>query len=148
MVTISRAAAGSTSRNRFTKVQWAHHLNLLKTLSALVLNLRIRSGHHFAHATTAQLWWHVQNCNLIEPLLLCKRCMYFCKIFGSRAHKTFVTWVPGLPGSDFFYLKAIRYTCTKLRECCKTSVSLHVCFLCHDVSSIMTTYQSSSLILQ
>ena len=25
------------------------------------------SGHNFAHVTTAQLLWHVQNCDLIEP---------------------------------------------------------------------------------
>ena len=27
-----------------------------------------RSGHNFAHATTAQLSWHVQNCDLIYKL--------------------------------------------------------------------------------
>ena len=30
--------------------------------------LMIQSGHKFAHVTTAQLSWHVQNWDLIESL--------------------------------------------------------------------------------
>ena len=28
----------------------------------------MRSGHNFAHAMTAELSWHVQNCDLIQSL--------------------------------------------------------------------------------
>ena len=30
--------------------------------------MMIQSGQNFAHATTAQLSWHVQNCDLIRSL--------------------------------------------------------------------------------
>ena len=30
--------------------------------------ISIQSGHNFAHVTTAQLSWHVENCDLIETL--------------------------------------------------------------------------------
>ena len=39
-----------------------------KILHALRFIIMIRSGHNFAHATTAQLLWHVQNCVLIGSL--------------------------------------------------------------------------------
>ena len=42
--------------------------NLLKIHVALTGNMTIRSGHKFAHATTAELSWHVQNCDLVGSL--------------------------------------------------------------------------------
>ena len=32
------------------------------------MTLMVQSVHKFAHATTAQLSWHVQNCDLIRSL--------------------------------------------------------------------------------
>ena len=32
--------------------------------------LMIQSGHKFAHVTTAQLSWHVQNCDLVSYLFI------------------------------------------------------------------------------
>ena len=42
---------------------WAYSWNLEKILFALDLIMMIRPGHKFAHVTTAQLSWHVQNCD-------------------------------------------------------------------------------------
>ena len=33
-----------------------------------MLKVMIQSGHNFAHVTTAELSWHVQNCDLIRSL--------------------------------------------------------------------------------
>ena len=49
----------------FTKVLWAHNWNLVKIITTLIMILMIQSGYKFAHVTTAQLLWHVQNCDLI-----------------------------------------------------------------------------------
>ena len=46
----------------FTNGVWAHAWNLVKIHVALILIKRvIPTGHNFAHVTTAQLSWHVQN---------------------------------------------------------------------------------------
>ena len=47
---------------------WAHNPNFVNILVAHTWQIIIRSGHDFAQATTAQLSWHVQNCNLIGLL--------------------------------------------------------------------------------
>ena len=44
---------------------WAQITNFLKIFVALMWKRMIQSGHNFAHAMTAQLSWHVQNCDLI-----------------------------------------------------------------------------------
>ena len=58
------------SRDPFSKNLWAHRWNLVKSLSNLTLILMIQSDHNFAHTMTAELSWHVQNCDLIGPLLI------------------------------------------------------------------------------
>ena len=40
-----------------TEISWKYF--------CVILFLMIQSGHDFAHAMTAELSWHVQNCNLI-----------------------------------------------------------------------------------
>ena len=49
-----------------TKSLWAHNSNLVPICAAITLEIMIRSGHNFAHVTTAQLSWHVQNCGLAD----------------------------------------------------------------------------------
>ena len=43
---------------------------LWKFVVAFAWKIIIRSGHNFAHATTAELLWHVQNCDRIVYLEL------------------------------------------------------------------------------
>ena len=43
---------------------------IFQKFSSLILILMIRSGRNFAHATTAELSRHVQNCDLIRSLFL------------------------------------------------------------------------------
>ena len=55
------------TRPREHAMSWgAHNPNLLKTYVAQKCKIDIKSGHNFAHATTAELLWHVQNCDLIK----------------------------------------------------------------------------------
>ena len=42
------------------------NLNLMKILSDVIIILMVQSAHNFAHVTTAELSWHVQNCDLIR----------------------------------------------------------------------------------
>ena len=42
--------------------------NFLETCIALLWNMMTQSGHNFAHVMTAQLSWHVQNCDLIGSM--------------------------------------------------------------------------------
>ena len=54
-------------RGHFLDVLWASNWNLTNFLF-LVMQL-IQSGNKFALVTTAQLSWHVQNCDLIWSLI-------------------------------------------------------------------------------
>ena len=56
--------------DHFTKQLWAHYSNLVKMHFALIWILTIRSGHNFAHVTTAELSVHVQNCDPIGLLFI------------------------------------------------------------------------------
>ena len=47
---------------------WAHNPNLVKIHAALMWEMMIRSCHNFTHATTAELSWHVQSCDMIGTL--------------------------------------------------------------------------------
>ena len=49
----------------FTEGLRAHNYNLVK----IILIFMIQSNHNFAHVMTAQLSWHVQNCNGVRPLV-------------------------------------------------------------------------------
>ena len=53
------------SGTHFTKGSWDHDLNVANIFIALTWKITIKSCHSFAHATTTQLLWHVQNCNMI-----------------------------------------------------------------------------------
>ena len=44
----------------------------MEILFAVIWIVLIQSSDNFAHATTAELLWHVQNCHLIASLILCK----------------------------------------------------------------------------
>ena len=54
-------------RDHFTNL-WAPNWYLAHIVFDLVVVLMTKSGHNFAHVTTAQLSWHVQNCDLIWSL--------------------------------------------------------------------------------
>ena len=53
----------------FTIKLWAHKWKLVNVYSVLIFILIFWSGTSFAHATTAVLLWHVQNCSLIVHLI-------------------------------------------------------------------------------
>ena len=51
----------------FTKFIWAHNLNLVKNIVTLIFVLVMKK---IAYTTTAQLLWHVQNCDIISVLCI------------------------------------------------------------------------------
>ena len=59
-----------TTETHFTNKLWAHNPNLVRICVVITQKLRVKSGHNFAHGPTAELSGHVQNCDLIGPLLL------------------------------------------------------------------------------
>ena len=50
-----------SDRDLFNKGLWAYHPNLVKVHVAFDWTIPIKSGHNFAHVTTAGLSWHVQS---------------------------------------------------------------------------------------
>ena len=56
----------------------------MKLPFAIICILVIQSGHKLAHAMTAQLSWHVQNCGLVLSLFLMLSDMYFHKILDDE----------------------------------------------------------------
>ena len=52
----------------FTKTVWAHDPSFAQIHFAFTWMIIIRSGHNFVYAMTAQLSWHMQNCDLIGSL--------------------------------------------------------------------------------
>ena len=85
-----------------TKGLWTYDWNLAKIIFAVIFLLTIQSGHKFAHVTTAQLSWHVQNCELIRPIYFVYEEDFFFFLqnlmnFASWAHKTFVKRIPCQP---------------------------------------------------
>ena len=52
----------------FTKGLWACDWKLMEIMLDLILILMIQSTDNFAHVMTAELSWHVQNCQLIGSL--------------------------------------------------------------------------------
>ena len=79
---------------RFTKYLLTHDWNLMKIIFVVFLILMIPSGQKFAHVTTAQLLWHVQNFDLIWSSLLTKENLRNFTRFGLWAPKALVKWVP------------------------------------------------------
>ena len=69
--------------------------NLVKFHVALSSKTRIRSDHNLAHVTTAELSWHVQNCDLIEWIIIKIRVKLNFAKFLLWAHKSFVKWFQG-----------------------------------------------------
>ena len=59
----------------------------------IILFLVMKSGHNFAHVTTVQLSWHVQNCDLIGSLLFKYLATCIFARFVLWVHKLFVKWV-------------------------------------------------------
>ena len=78
----------------FTKSFSAHDWNLEKILFALILI--IQSGHYFAHVMTAQLSWHVQNCDLIGLLFLSNSKVIFFQVLDYKVINTW--WFGSLGG--------------------------------------------------
>ena len=57
----------SVPRTYFTHRLWTQSKSY-QNMSVLARKMTIWSDHNFAHAMTAQLSWHVQNCELIGSL--------------------------------------------------------------------------------
>ena len=49
----------------FTKGLWTRDWNLVEIIFVQIKILLIRTSHKFAHATRAELSWHVQDCDMI-----------------------------------------------------------------------------------
>ena len=103
-----------------TKGLWAHNPNLANLHTALTWKviissghnfachnssaaMMIRSDHNFAHVTTAELSWHVQNCDPIgssesesTQREFQQDFFFFTRRFQLWAHKPFGKWLPGL----------------------------------------------------
>ena len=60
---------------------WAHNWNLVKSQFVFKYTTMIRSGRKFAHVTTAKLFWHVQNCDLISYHYSCEIKINFYNIW-------------------------------------------------------------------
>ena len=65
-----------------TQDLWAHNWNLAKNFVIIILIIMLQSSHNFAHAMTAQLSWHVQNCDMIGSLFFCIRATNIFVRFG------------------------------------------------------------------
>ena len=77
MADISSDSTMKYSRTYFTMGWWADIPNFFKFLLLYSPFMIMESGHDFAHATTAQLSWHVQNYALICVLLFMQEhCIY------------------------------------------------------------------------
>ena len=76
----------------FTNSWWAHNPNLVKLLFVFTWKIMVQSGQKFAHATTAELSWHVQISDLIGLLFLIRA----KGRFPLGAHKCSVKWVQSL----------------------------------------------------
>ena len=73
---------------------WAHNYYLVKIFADFKRKIMIHYGHNFAHVTTAQLSWHVQNHDLIGLLRSKLEQNKFTR-FQLWAHELFAKWPPG-----------------------------------------------------
>ena len=73
----------------FTNHVWAHNWNLMKLCFAHISDLINHSGRNFAHDTTAELSWHVQNCDAIGKSFFIKKQHKLFARFGLWAHELF-----------------------------------------------------------
>ena len=81
-----------------TKSLWAHNPNLEKIWNALTWKIIIKSGHKFAHVTTAMLSWRANFRPDWIIWIIFKDKINFTR-FQLRAHKPFMRWVRGgVPG--------------------------------------------------
>ena len=83
-------ALGSIS-HRFHELIIEIMWNILLIASLIT---KIQSGHKFAHATTAQLSWHVQNCDLILQLFFITEQQVSLWYLSFWARKPFVEEAP------------------------------------------------------
>ena len=72
-----------TPRTHFTNALWVHKWNLVKIIFNCFMILMIQSDCNFAHVTTAQLSWHVQNCDLIWSLFFKSEQQKFSRELGN-----------------------------------------------------------------
>ena len=70
------------------------HINILSI--ALARHMITRLCHNFAHATAAQLSWHVQNYDMIGSFEIKSKQKRISVKFQLWAHKLFVTKIPGI----------------------------------------------------
>ena len=63
----------NSTRNQVTILQWIYeHITeiFFKVVIIVIMISMIRSCRKFAHVTTAELSWHVQDCDMNELLFL------------------------------------------------------------------------------
>ena len=85
------------------------HKQLRRSSSKYMLlvheQMKIRSGHNYARATTVELSWHMQNYDLIGSLeLKWERNEFFAR-FQSWAPKPFLKWVASIGVSQNEHLR-------------------------------------------
>ena len=73
---------------------WAHNYYFVKIFSDFKWKIMIHYGHNFAHVTTAELSWHVQNHDLVGLLRSKLEQNEFTR-FQLWAHELFAKWPPG-----------------------------------------------------
>ena len=84
------AAGNLRSTTYFTNNLCDHNSNIF--LSDLIV--MIRSGHNFAHVTTAELSWHVQNCDKIRlSSYMQNQCLFWQDLNYELKP---VKWLPGV----------------------------------------------------
>ena len=71
---------------------WAHNPSLVHIHAVLTWKVAIKLGHNFAHVTTAELSWHVQNSDLIWLSFFTWEQLECLQNVGLSAHMPFVTW--------------------------------------------------------
>ena len=79
-----------------TNVYWARDPNILQKISCTsYIKVMAQSSHNYAHATTAQLSWHLQNGDLNESLNSRLKLIVFSKDLNDVLIKPFSETVPG-----------------------------------------------------
>ena len=72
----------------FTKILWVHNYwNVVKNSFLLIITQISQPKHNTLHATTAYLWWYVQNCGTIWQSFCSVRATWISRW---RSHQSFV----------------------------------------------------------
>ena len=131
MAAMNRSRA--TFHNRFMSSSLKSHKNTRCTLILIVI---IKACHNFARAVTAELSWHVQNCDLIESLFFKQELHGLCEIWIISSF-TLSEMGTRPPGSQIRELMATRGFCHQYSRCeIRAWISNYIhCFLWHVITN-------------